>query len=238
MDLGFGRQHGAETLQYRRGHGGPCRDDPAKGREFYAAFLAVPPHAVNQRRGAEHVGDAEILNGFYDFSRVHMGGPGGVHVGNHNGHAQGRTEKGEEGKGGQVDFTGFNVIGVSNGFHLGGKIAVGIHRASGRAGAAAGKEDGRCFIRLSSRHMAWGDGSSQYSDPIKGDSPPKQTFPHGNPGSNGFSAPPQRHAGHVGLRDADKGFGFRLCQAAFEASDADPRIDEHRNGAHFKKRKG
>ncbi len=68
--------------------------------------------------------------------------------GNDGGHAERRGEKGEEREGGEIDLARLDAVNLAQCLHLGGEVAVAVDGALGRAGAAAGEEDGGHLVAL------------------------------------------------------------------------------------------
>jgi len=103
---------------------------------------AMAADAVDQRRRAEHVGDAELLDRGDDIHRIHLRGPGRVHLRNYRRHAERRAEQGEQRKGRQVQFARLDAVEPADVSHLRAEYLVRIDRAFRRAGAAAREKYG------------------------------------------------------------------------------------------------
>ncbi|MNS29691.1 hypothetical protein D3C72_617000 [compost metagenome] len=234
VNLGVGVEHLAEPLDDRGRHGRAHRDDAFERLELLVVQRAVAADPVEQGRRAEHPGGAEPLDGPEDHRRVDLARLGEVHLRDDHGGAQRHAEEREEREGVQEAVIRPLVEEVADEGRLHLKRAVGVKRAFGHAGAAAGEEDRGHFVgggvgRGKRRLQA---GGLEEFVPA-----PEELAPHGD-GELGLGCPLEDHAGEVGLGHPDEGLGLGLVQAGLEVGDAHAGVYEDGHRADLEEREG
>ena len=198
-DLGARRHHGDKSIQNFGRHRCARRNGASQCRQFQPVFFPVATNPVDQCRGSKHVGDVESFNGAENIFRVHRGRSRGIHLWNHRGHAQCRTEQCKQGEGGQIGFTGFDAVEIPDVRDLGPEHCVRINDAFGRAGAAAGEENGGSLLKLGLNRFTGAGRRCHGVQFLKAVSTPEPTGANSHAGADSSPGPSKNDPRRMGL---------------------------------------
>ena len=124
-----------EALECRTRRRRARRDCPLKGGQLQILVGAVTPELVDESRRGEQIGARIILERLVEALRIGLGWPARVHVRDHRGHAECRTEQREEREGRQIALSLLDAVYVPERLHLCREDPERRHDPLGYAGA-------------------------------------------------------------------------------------------------------